>query len=324
MPFNTKMTAMLGIEHPIMQGGLNNLATPKLAAAVSNAGGLGTLNSGMYPDIAAFRNAVQELKSLTKKPFCVNVSILPDVKLEELTEGYIRATIEEGVKIIETSGRNPEPYIPMIKEAGMTLIHKVANIKLVKKAHQIGADMVSVVGYECGGHPGMDEVTTMVLANKACRVVPIPVIAGGGIVDGSSFLAALALGAEGVVMGTRLMATEECPLNQRFKEWILESDETSTTTIQRSVKNMLRVLKNDTAREALAMEQKGVTFEELFPVISGQRGRDAQARGDINGGVFSAGMAVGLIDKILPVAKVINSVIREAEEGLERLRGFGK
>ncbi len=316
---NTRMTRLLGIQVPVMQGGMQNLATPELAAAVSNAGGLGTINAATCPDIESFRQAIRKLRALTDKPFCVNISMLPLVSVGELTKEYFQAVIEEGVPAVETAGRSPEPYVPMLKEAGVVLIHKVATVKHALKAQEVGADIVSIVGLEGAGHPGMDQVSTMILAARAARQLEIPVLAGGGIADGRGLAAALALGAEGVFMGTRFAASKECRIHEAYKSWMTEAGETSTMLIQQSIRNMVRVMKNDVACQVAAMEARGTSLEELMPLISGKRGKEAQLAGDLQGGLFSVGQAVGLVKEILPAGEIVERIAREAIETMEGL-----
>lgn len=317
--FTTRITEMLKIKYPIMQGGLQHLGTPELAAAVSNAGGLGTINATIYPTIEEFRGAIKQVKSMTNNPYCVNVSMLPGVTPGELTPEYFKVIVEEGVPVVETAGRNPQEFVPLLKEAGIKLIHKVATPKLAKKAEEVGADIVTVVGFECGGHPGMDDVPTMILAPKVTQMVKIPVLIGGGIASGRSLVAALSLGAEGVVMGTRFVATEECIIHSNFKEWMVKAEESDTVLIQRSIKNMVRSMKNEAARKVLEMEKRGTTLQELLTVTAGKIGKKCQMDGDLDGGIFAIGQAIGLINEIKPVQKVIDDVMEEAREVLSRL-----
>jgi len=236
-----------------------------------------------------------------------------------MTSDYFNVVVEEGVKVVETAGRNPEEYVPLLKQNGIKLIHKVPSAKLAKKAEESGADIVTIVGLECAGHPGMDEVTTIILGNKVSRTVSIPVMLGGGIVDGRGLIAAFALGAEGIVMGTRFVATEECIIHPNFKQWIVDAKENETILVQRSIKNMIRAMKNETSLKVLDMEMQGSTLEELLPVISGKRGKMCQIEGNLDGGIFAIGQAVGLIEEIKPVRKVIEDIITEAEQALKRI-----
>lgn len=320
----TRITELLNIEYPIMQAGLQHLGTPELASAVSNAGGLGTINATIYPTIDDFRNAIRKVRSLTTKPFCVNISMLPKVSTGELTPEYFKTVVEEGVEIVETAGRSPEEYVPLLKAAGIKLIHKVPAVKFAKKAEDIGADVVTIVGVECGGHPGMDEISTMILGNKVTKTVSIPVFIGGGIADGYGMVAALALGGEGVIMGTRFVATEECIIHPNFKKWIVSASESDTILIQRSIKNMVRAAKNEAALNCMEMEKQGAGLNELLGIISGKRGRECQMQGDLEGGILSAGQAIGLIAEIKSAKQVIDDTMREAEAVIDRLNNMLK
>jgi nitronate monooxygenase len=320
----TRITELLKIEYPIMQAGLQHLGTPELASAVSNAGGLGTINATIYSSIPEFRDAIRKVKSLTTKPFCVNISMLPKVSNNELTSEYFRTVVEEGVAIVETAGRSPEEYVPMLKSAKVKLIHKVPAVKYAKKAEEVGADIVTIVGLECGGHPGMDEVTTMILGNKVTKTVNVPVFIGGGIADGYGMVAALALGGEGVVMGTRFVATEECMIHPNFKNWIVGAGENDTILIQRSIKNMVRAAKNEAALKCLAMEQQGAGLNELLGIISGKIGKECQMGGNVAGGILSAGQAIGLINEIKSAKQVVDDTMREVEMIIARLNQMMK
>jgi len=315
----TKVTELLGIKYPIMQGGLQHLGTPELASAVSNAGGLGTINATIYPTIAEFTDAIRRLKAMTNKPFCVNVSMLPTLSPGELTPEYFKVIVQEGVPVVETAGRDPKEYVPMLKAAGIKLIHKVAAVKYAHKAEDAGADIVTIVGLECAGHPGMDDITTMILGRKAAKTIKIPILIGGGIADGAGLVAALSLGGEGVVMGTRFVATQECIIHPNYKQWMVESCENDTILIQRSIKNMIRAMKNDAALKCLSMEQQGAGLNELLTVISGKKSKTCQMDGDLKGGIFAAGQAIGLIDEIKTAKQVIDDVMREAEAVMDRL-----
>lgn len=315
----TKVTELLGIKYPIMQGGLQHLGTPELASAVSNAGGLGTINATIYPTIEEFTAAIRKLKTLTDKPYCVNVSMLPTLSPGELTMEYFKVIVREAVPVVETAGRDPKEFVPMLKAAGIKLIHKVAAVKYARKAEEAGADIVTIVGVECAGHPGMDDITTMVLGRKVAKTVRIPVLIGGGIADGAGLVAALALGADGVVMGTRFVASQECIIHPNYKNWIVESCENDTILIQRSIKNMIRAMKNDAALQCLEMEHQGAGLNELLTVISGKKSKGCQMEGDLKGGVFAIGQAVGLIDEIKTAGQIVEDVVQEAEAVMARL-----
>lgn len=317
--FKTRITELLKIKHPIMQGGMQYLGTVELASAVSNAGGLGTINATAYPTIEEFKAAIKKLKVLTQQPFCVNVSMLPTASPGELTGEYFKVIAEEHVPVVETAGRNPVEYVPLLKKEGIKLIHKVPAVRFAKKAEAIGADIVSIIGFECAGVPGMDAVSTMILGNKVAKTLKIPVFIGGGIADGYGLTAALALGGEGVVMGTRFVATEECVVHPNFKEWIVNASENDTMIVQRSIKSMRRCIRNRTALKVEEMEKQGATLQELLPIIAGSVGKRCQMEGDLEGSIFAAGQAIGLIAEIKPVEKVIEDMIKDAECVLARL-----
>jgi len=317
--FQTRITQLFGVTYPIIQGGLHWLATARLASAVSEAGGLGLISSLSFPDQEALREEIRRMKQLTKKPFGVNLSMLPEIAKVDRTDEILEVMIEEGVPVIETSGRSPEPFVRRLKKEGIKLIHKVPSVRFAQKAESMGADAVTVVGFECGGHPGMDDVTSLVLIPRVSDTVKIPIIAGGGIADARGFLAALALGAEGVVMGTRFIPTHECPAHPRIKEWFVKARETDTLMIQRSIRNAARVMRNEAAERALAMEQRGATLEELMTVISGDLGKKALDEGDLDSAVIACGQCVGLIHEIKTVKEVIEETVRDAQTLLEKL-----
>lgn len=317
--FETRLTQLLGIQYPIIQGGLQWLATSQLASAVSEAGGLGMISSLTFPDRESLRKEIRLMRERTKKPFGVNLSMLPELTKGDRTEEILEVLLEERVPVVETSGRSPEPFVQKLKDHHIKLIHKVPSIRFAKKAESIGADAVTIVGFECGGHPGMDDVTSFVLIPIASQSLRIPVIAGGGIADARGFVAALALGAEGVVMGTRFVLTEECPAHPAIKERFLQAKETDTMLIQRSIRNVARVIRNKAAETTLSMEEKGASLEELMTVISGQMGKEAYQRGDTEGAIFACGQCVGLIHEIKSVREVIEEMIGEAQIILQRL-----
>jgi len=321
--FKTRITEMLGIEYPIIQGGMLWLSTAELAAAVSNAGGFGIITALSCGSGEKLRAEIRRCKELTDKPFGVNVSMLPRLAANDQTEGYFDVVIEEGVAGVETSGRNPEPYLPRLKEAGIKVIHKVPAVRFAQKAEKVGVDAVTLVGFECGGLPGMDDVTTFILIQKATRVLGVPVVAGGGICDAKGFMAALALGAEGVLMGTRFMLTRECLMHQQIKERLLQATELYTVLVARSIQNASRVIKNQAAMRALEMEQRNATPYELRTVLSSQLGLKSLQEGDADGGMIACGQVIGLIDDLKSVQEVIQEMVNGAEEIYHRFREIG-
>jgi len=317
--FATRLTEMLGIKYPIVQGGIQWLATAQLASAVSEAGGLGIISSLSFPDQGSLRKEIRQMKEKTRKPFGVNLSILPGLSEGDRVTKMLQVILEERVPVVETSGRSPESFVQELKSEGIKLIHKVPSVRFAQKAESIGADAVTVVGFECGGRPGVDEVTSLVLIPKAVESVKIPIIAGGGIADGRGFLAALALGAEGVVMGTRFVATEECPAHPRFKEGFVNARETDTLLIYRSIKNAARVLKTEAAQKILSLEQEGATPEELMAAMGGRMSPSAYREANVDGTIMGCGQCVGLIHKIKSVREVIEDMIQEAQSVLQKL-----
>jgi NAD(P)H-dependent flavin oxidoreductase YrpB (nitropropane dioxygenase family) len=321
--FKTRITEMLGIEYPIIQGGMMWLSTAELAAAVSNAGGFGIITALSCGSKEKLRAEIRRCKGLTDKPFGVNVSMLPRLAANDQTEVYFDVIIEEGVTGVETSGRNPEPYLPRLKEAGIKVIHKVPAVRFAQKAEGVGVDAVTLVGFECGGLPGMDDVTTFILIQKATRVLSIPVVAGGGICDAKGFMAALAFGADGVLMGTRFMLTHECRMHQQIKERLLQATELDTVLVARSMQNASRVIKNQAAMHVLEMERRGASPDELRTVISSQSSSKALQEGDPDAGLIACGQVIGSIDDLKSVQEVIRQIVEGAQAIYCRFREIG-
>ena len=317
--FKTRITEMLGIEYPIIAGGMQWLSKAELAAAVSEAGGLGLMTAASFPDPEELRDEIKKARTLTKKPIGINISMLPILMEGDITKRYVDVVVEEKIPVVETSGRSPEALIPALKEGGVKIIHKVPAVRFARKAESVGADAVTIVGFECGGHPGMDDVTSMVLIPRAAESINIPIVAGGGIADGRGLMAALSLGADAVVMGTRFLATKECPAHENFKEWLVEAQETDTMMIERSIRNAVRVMRNETAEKVLEMEEKGATLDELIVYISGKVGKDAWMSGNLDGATIACGQNVGLIHEVKTVKQVIDGIIGDARKIAERL-----
>ena len=322
--FKTRITEMLGIEYPILQGGMQWLAMAELVSAVSNAGGLGFITAVSFSTPRELREEIRKTRDMTDKPFGVNISMLPVMMPGDATDGYVDVVCEEGIPVVETAGRNPEPYIPKLKSAGVKLIHKVPAVRFAKKAESVGVDAVTIVGYECGGHPGMDDVPSLIVLPKAARELNVPVIAAGGFCDGRSLVAALALGAEAVLMGTRFMASTESPMHANFKQWMTGAQETDTMLVERSIRNAARIMKNEAAETVARMEAEGATLGDLLPVIAGKVGREAYFSGDINAATIACGQVVGRIHEIKPVKDIIAEIVAEAAEAVGRLNGMTK
>ena len=320
--FKTWLTEQLGIEYPIVQGAMLWLSNAELASAVSNAGGLGIIAARNFPTAEDLRQEIRKMKSLTDKPFAVNLTLTP-ARQPIIWEEYIDIVIKEGIKIIETSGRSPEPYMEWFKAAKIKVLHKAGRLRDAKTAERLGVDAVTVVGSEAGGHLSMEEVASLILIPEAVNSLKIPVIAGGGFYDGRGLVAALALGTEGVLMGTRFMLSKECPMHPRIKKLMLQSGEMDTILIERSIKNTSRVIKTDFSSKVLEMEERGATLEELFPMINGERIKRSYISGDINDSILYCGQVAGLIDEIPSVKEIIDNIISEAMLIGERLNKMG-
>jgi len=317
--FKTRVTELFGTQYPIIQGALGGgLATPELVSAVSNAGGLGILTSLNYETSEELRQEIKKTKSMTDKPFAVNVTLLPTMRPVNYEE-YFGAAVEEGVNIIETSGRSPEPYMKLLKDAGAKVMHKVGSAKHARTAERIGVDAVSVVSFEAAGHPLPDDVASSVLIPTCVDAVKIPVVVAGGVADARGFVSALALGAEGVLMGTRFTISKECALHTKAKEWLLQLSEADTMLIHKAISNTERVVKTDFAQKILEMEEKGAPLEEILPLISGEKVREAYNSGNISDALFTVGQVVGLVHDIPSVKEIIDGIISEARLIVQRL-----
>lgn len=321
--FTTKITEMLGIEHPILCGGMQWISRADFVAEVCNAGGLGFITAESFETPEDLREDIRKIRSLTDKPFGVNISMLPEVgKARERTLKFCDVVCEEGVKVVETAGRSPEPIMPKLKETGIRVIHKLTSVRHAETAQRLGVDAVTLIGFGSGGHVGMDDVASFILIPLAVSKLEIPVIAGGAISDGRGFLGALAMGAEAVLMGTRFFATTECPVHLDIKERIVQAKETDTTLIMGSIRNPARCVKNRLAEEVLAIEAKGATLEDIIAKVSGGKGKIAYQTGDPDMSPIPCGQIAGLIDEIKSVKEVIEDIISEAGELLARLEGM--
>jgi nitronate monooxygenase len=316
--FKTRMTEMLGIEYPIQCGTMMWLSKPELVAAVANAGGLACIAAAIYPTKEELTEAIEQTRSMTGKPFGVNVSLFPAL-MPRPPEEMIETVIEAGVNILETAGRSPEPYREIISGAAMIHIHKCARVRDAVKADGLGVDIVSMVGTECGGHPSMEGVTSLILIPETAAKIQAPLIAGGGFGDGRTLVAALAMGAEGVNMGTRFLATRECPAHQAAKDKIVETPETGTVLVMESIGNPSRAMRTPWTEKILEMEGQGATLEDLIPYISGEAGVTGWQVGNVDKGILPAGQVIGLIDDIPTVADLIKRIVDEAAESRDRL-----
>jgi nitronate monooxygenase len=320
----TRITELFGIEHPIIQGGMHYVGFAELAAAVSNAGGLGIITGLTQRTPELLAREIRRCRELTDKPFGVNLTFLPVLSAPDYP-GYIRAIVEGGVKAVETAGNNPQKWMPALHEAGIKVIHKCTSVRHSLKAEAIGCDAVSVDGFECGGHPGEDDVPNFILLPRAAEELKIPFVASGGMADGRSLVAALALGAEGMNMGTRFIATKEAPVHDRVKQAIVAASELDTRLVMRPLRNTERVLRNAAVDKLLEKERElgaKLKFEDISEQVAGVYPRIMQD-GDMDAGVWSCGMVAGLIHDIPSCRELIERIMSEADALIrQRLAGF--
>lgn len=310
----TRITKLFGIQHPIIQGGMHYVGFAEMAAAVSNAGGLGIITGLTQKTPADLANEIARCKDMTDKPFGVNLTFLPSFTAPPYPE-YIEAIVKGGVKIVETAGRSPEAYMPALKDAGIKVIHKCTSVRHSLKAEKIGCDAVSVDGFECGGHPGEDDIPNMVLLPRAAQELTVPFVASGGIGNAQQLVASLALGAEGINMGTRFIATTDAPVHQNVKDAIVAASELDTTLILRPMRNTERVLKNSAVEKVVAIEkEKGANtkIEDIIDLVGGVYPK-VMMDGDMEAGAWSCGMVAGLIDDIPTCQELIDRIMSEAE-----------
>lgn len=320
----TRITELFGIEHPIIQGGMHYVGLAELAAAVSNAGGLGIITGLTQRTPELLAQEIARCREMTDKPFGVNLTFLPAVKKPDYP-GYVRAIIEGGVKIVETAGNNPQQWLPALQEAGIKVIHKCTSVRHALKAESIGCDAASVDGFECGGHPGEDDIPNMILLPRAAEELKIPFVASGGMADGRSLVASLALGAEGMNMGTRFIATKEAPVHDHVKQAIVAASERDTRLIMRPLRNTERVLRNDAVERLLEKERElgeKLQIQDILPEVAGVYPSIMQ-RGEMDAGAWSCGMVAGLIHDVPTCQDLIDRIMAEAEEIVrERLAGL--
>lgn len=315
---DTRVTRLLGIQHPIVQGGLQGLGRAELAAAVSAAGGLGLITAGCFESRAELAVEIARARSLTDKPLGVNISIGARRSMAE----FVDCICDLEVRVVFTSGHNPEPFVEQIKHHGIVWVHVAPAVRYARKAQQLGADAVVLVGFEAGGHPGMDDVALSVLVRKASAELAIPVLAAGGISDGRSMVAALAWGAEGVQIGTRFVLTREAVLHPDVKQALLQASEHDTVMIERSLGKGRRVLRTASAEAVLELERQGASFEQMRHIIGGEAYLDTILHGRTDRGVLSTGQCIGLLDDVPSAGDVVRRIAAEAVTALERLNGL--
>ncbi len=309
----TRFTELVGVEHPIVQGGMQWVGRAELVAAVANAGALGFITALTQPTPEDLRKEIARCRDMTDKPFGVNLTILPTIKPPPYAE-YRQAIIESGIKVVETAGNKPQEHVTEFKKHDIVVVHKCTSVRHALSAERMGVDAISIDGFECAGHPGEDDTPGLILIPCAADRVKIPMIASGGFGDGRGLVAALALGAEGINMGTRFMCTKESPIHQRVKEQIVANDERATELIFRTMRNTSRVAKNSVSTKVVELEKEGATFDQVRDLVAGARGRGVYDNGDPEAGVWSAGQIQGLIHDIPTCAELVARIVREAED----------
>ncbi|MCK0097772.1 nitronate monooxygenase family protein [Qipengyuania sp. S6317L1] len=318
----TAITEMFGIEHPIIQGGMHFVGFAEMAAAVSNAGGLGIITGLTQGTPEKLANEIARCKDMTDKPFGVNLTFLPSLTPPDYP-GLVKAIIEGGVKVVETAGRNPQEVLPHLKDAGVKVIHKCTSVRHSLKAQEIGCDAVSVDGFECGGHPGEDDVPNFILLPRAADELEIPFVSSGGMADGRSLVASLAMGAQGMNMGTRFIATKEAPVHENVKKAIVAASELDTRLVMRPLRNTERVLNNDAVQRLLEKEKElgdDLKFEDILPEVAGVY-PSIMMEGEMDKGAWSCGMVAGLINDIPTCKELIDGIMAEAEEIITKRMG---
>jgi len=315
--FETRITQLFDIKYPIICGGMYWIGRAELMAALANAGGLGFMTAATFENLDDLRAEIRKAQDMTDGPIGLNINLFPALRPQPI-EAWVEVACEEKIPVVETSGRSPEAIVEPLHAGGVKIMHKVPGVKYARTVERVGCDAVCVVGHECGGHPGMDEVSTLVMVPATVDAVDIPVVAAGGFADGRGLAAALALGAEAILMGTRFMATKECRGHPAWKEWLVNASETDTAYIMRSIKNPSRVAKNAVAAKVMEMEARGATLEEMLPIIAGQGGAVFDD-GELDSQLASTGQAMGLIHDVPTVKELIDRMVEEALQVRERL-----
>jgi nitronate monooxygenase len=318
----TRITEFFGIEKPIVQGGLMWIARAELASAVANAGGIGFMTALTFPDPEDLRAEIRKCRQMTDKPFGINLTFLPTLTPPDYP-AYIRVCIEEKIRFIETAGRNPEPYIEQIKSGGIKVLHKCTSVRHAQKAVNVGCDAIGIDGFEAAGHPGEDDVTSLILVPRTRDAVDVPLIASGGFADGRGLAAALALGADGINMGTRFVATKEAPVHENVKQTLVGHSERDTRLIMRSLRNTERVLHNTAADKVIEIEQQAgeTRIEDIVPYVAGRVGKEMLEDGNMETGTLAAGQCMGLISDIPSVGDLLDRIVAGAEDAIRQSAG---
>ena len=322
MKFKTRITEMLGCEYPILCGGMQWVSRAPFVAEVCKAGGLGFITAESLAGPEELREEIKRMRDLTDRPFGINVSMVPEFGVPERTLKFCDVICEEGVKVVETAGRSPEPLMPKFKSAGVKVIHKLTSVRHALKAEKLGVDAVTLIGYGSGGHVGLDNVASFILIPLALRKLTIPVVAGGAVADGRGFLGALAMGAEAVLLGTVFFATQESPVHENIKQKIVRTSESDTVLLMSSLRNPIRAVRNQLAEKVVEIESRGTTLEELLQHVGGGKGKLAYDQGDPEISLIASGQVAGLVDRIKTVREVIDDIMNEAGELLKRLNSM--
>ncbi len=310
----TRITELFNIEHPIIQGGMHFVGFSELVAAVSNAGGLGIITALTQPTPKDLANEIAKCHDMTDKPFGVNLTVLPTINPPPYEE-YAQAIVGSGVKIVETAGRSPEPFMELFKEYDVKVIHKCTSVRHALKAQSVGVSAITIDGFECAGHPGEDDIPSLVLLPQAAEALDVPVAGCGGFSDAKSLVAALALGGEAIVMGTRFMATKEAGIHQNVKDKMTEANELSTNLMFRTMHNTARVFKNSISDQVVEIESSGsATFEDVKDLVAGQRGRVVFEEGDLEHGIWSAGISVARVKDVPSCQEMVSRLVSDAEK----------
>ncbi len=317
--YQTKITEMLGIEYPILSGGMQWISRAEFVSTVCNAGGTGFITAESLEKPEDLKDEIKKMRDLTDKPFGINLSMVPEFGEPKRTLQFCDVVCEEGIKFVETAGRSPEPLMPTLKQGGVKVIHKLTSVRHAKKAEKVGVDAVAILGYGSGGHIGTDNVASFVKIPLAIQELNIPVIAAGGIATGAGFLGALAMGAEAVLMGTVFFASAETAIHQGIKEKLVGTDAADTMLLLKSINNPIRVARNQLAEDCMKLEEAGATLEEVINAVAGGKGKQAYMSGDAESSPLACGQSVGLVDKVKPVKQIFDDIIAEADALMDRL-----
>jgi NAD(P)H-dependent flavin oxidoreductase YrpB (nitropropane dioxygenase family) len=317
--YQTKITEMLGIEYPILCGGMQWVSRAEFVATVCNAGGTGFITAESLETPEDLKEEIKKMRDLTDKPFGINLSMIPELGEPKRTLQFCDVICESGIQFIETAGRSPEPLMPILKQGGVKVIHKLASVRHAKKAQKLGVDAVAILGYGSGGHIGTENVASFIKIAQAIQELDIPVIAAGGIATGAGFLGAMAMGAEAVLMGTVFFAAAEADIHPNIKQKLVDTDASDTTLLMKSINNPMRVVRNELAVKVVEMETAGASFEEVLAVMAGGKGKQAYLSGEANSAPLACGQSVGLVNEVKSVKRIIDGIIAEADTLLDRL-----